>query len=48
MERLEAGLGAKVDYSPAVFRLRKISWIGVVKDSSAKSYEVRRANRREF
>jgi hypothetical protein len=48
LKRAEARIGAKVDCPPAIFGARKILRIGIVKDSSAKSDEVRRANLNEF
>jgi hypothetical protein len=44
----ETGFGAEENRPPAIFGVRKILRIGVVKDSSAKSHEVRRANLDEF
>ena len=48
LKRIAAGFCAKVNCPPAIFRTRKILRIGVVKDSSAKCHEVRRANLNEF
>jgi hypothetical protein len=44
----ETGFGAKVNFPSAIFSARKILGIGVVKDSSAKSHEVRRTNLNKF
>jgi len=48
LKRAEAGFCAKVNRPPAIFGAWKILRIGVMKDSSAKSDEVRRANLNEF
>ncbi len=48
LKRAETGFGAKENRPPAIFGARKILRIGVVKDSSAKGYEVRRANLNKF
>ena len=44
LKRAATGFGAKVNRPPAIFDARKILWVGIVKDSSAKSHKVRRAN----
>ena len=48
LKRSETGFGAKVNRPPAIFGARKILRIGIVKNSSAKSDEVRRANLDQF
>ena len=40
-ERAEAGLGAEIDHSAAVFRAREVCLIGVTKDPSAEGDEAR-------
>jgi len=44
LKRAETGFGAKMNRLPAIFGARKILRVGIVKDSSAKGDEVRRAN----
>jgi hypothetical protein len=48
LKRAETGLGAKVNRPPAIFIVRKILRIGIVKDSSTEGDKVRRANLDEF
>jgi len=48
LKRAETGFSAKVNCPPAIFGAGKILRIGVVKDSSAQGYEMRRTNLDEF
>jgi len=48
LKRAETRIGAEINRPPAIFGARKILRIGIVKESSAKGDEVRRANLNEF
>ncbi len=48
LKRTEAGIGAEINPPAAIFDVRKILRVGVVKDSSAQSHEMLWANLDEF